>query len=227
MPIGEKTADALMAKLEPKVRALKVAPGTDPEAEMGPLVTKQHYDKVKGYIDAGVAEGAKLVVDGRGLKLQGYENGYFLGGTLFHALSPRLRTGAAATRSLPSTRISPRPLPPDRKPLSMAQATVAPEVHQSLDVHRNLTPQITLDLVARVDDPSDLDQVVVGEIVRLPVERNLRGKKDISRPRTPDPKNIGHCDLHAFVAGEIYSSDSRQDSALLIPGAACAEGSRR
>ena len=83
VPIGEKTADALMAKLEPKVRALKVAPGTDPEAEMGPLVTKQHYDKVKGYIDAGVAEGAKLVVDGRGLKLQGYENGYFLGGTIF------------------------------------------------------------------------------------------------------------------------------------------------
>ena len=83
VPVGQKTADALMAKLEPKVRALKVAPGTDPEAEMGPLVTKQHYDKVKGYIDAGVAEGAKLVVDGRGLKLQGYENGYFLGGTLF------------------------------------------------------------------------------------------------------------------------------------------------
>ena len=83
VPIGEKTADALMAKLEPKVRALKVGPGTDAESEMGPLVTKQHYEKVKGYIDAGVAEGAKLVVDGRGLKLQGYENGYFLGGTLF------------------------------------------------------------------------------------------------------------------------------------------------
>ena len=83
VPIGEDTANALMAKLEPKIRALKVAPGTDPEAEMGPLVTKQHYEKVKGYIDAGVAEGAKLVVDGRSLKLQGYENGYFLGGTLF------------------------------------------------------------------------------------------------------------------------------------------------
>jgi malonate-semialdehyde dehydrogenase (acetylating)/methylmalonate-semialdehyde dehydrogenase len=83
VPIGDKTADALMAKLEPKVRALKIGPGTDPEAEMGPLVTKQHHDKVKGYIDAGVAEGAKLVVDGRSLKLQGYENGYFLGGTLF------------------------------------------------------------------------------------------------------------------------------------------------
>ncbi|WP_374331394.1 CoA-acylating methylmalonate-semialdehyde dehydrogenase [Aestuariivirga sp.] len=91
VPIGQKTADALIAKLEPKVRALKVGPGTDPEAEMGPLVTKQHQDKVKGYIDSGVAEGAKLVVDGRGLKLQGYENGYFVGGTLFDNVTPEMK----------------------------------------------------------------------------------------------------------------------------------------
>ena len=91
VPIGQKTADALIAKLEPKVRALKVGPGTDPEAEMGPLVTKQHQEKVKGYIDAGVAEGAKLVVDGRGLKLQGYENGYFVGGTLFDNVTPDMK----------------------------------------------------------------------------------------------------------------------------------------
>ncbi len=83
VPVGEKTAEALIARLEPKIRSLKVGPGTDPEAEMGPLVTKQHLDKVRGYIDAGVAEGAKLVVDGRGLQLQGYENGFFVGGTLF------------------------------------------------------------------------------------------------------------------------------------------------
>jgi malonate-semialdehyde dehydrogenase (acetylating)/methylmalonate-semialdehyde dehydrogenase len=83
VPIGDKTADALIAKLEPKVRALKIGPGTDPEAEMGPLVTKQHFDKVRGYIDTGVNEGAKLVVDGRGFKMQGFENGYFVGGTLF------------------------------------------------------------------------------------------------------------------------------------------------
>jgi malonate-semialdehyde dehydrogenase (acetylating) / methylmalonate-semialdehyde dehydrogenase len=83
VPIGQKTADALVAKLEPKVRALKIGPGTDAEAEMGPLVTKQHLDRVRGYIDAGVAEGAKLVVDGRGFKMQGYEEGYFIGGTLF------------------------------------------------------------------------------------------------------------------------------------------------
>ena len=91
VPIGQKTADALIAKLEPKVRALKVGPGTDPEAEMGPLVTKQHQEKVKGYIDSGVAEGAKLVVDGRGIKLQGYENGYFVGGTLFDNVTPDMK----------------------------------------------------------------------------------------------------------------------------------------
>ena len=77
------SADKLIAKLEPRVRALKVGPGTDPEAEMGPLVTREHREKVKGYVDIGVKEGAKLVVDGRGLSLQGYENGYFIGGSLF------------------------------------------------------------------------------------------------------------------------------------------------
>ena len=56
---------------------------------MGPLVTKQHLDKVLGYIDKGVAEGAELVVDGRGFKLQGYEGGYFVGGTLFDRVTPR------------------------------------------------------------------------------------------------------------------------------------------
>ncbi|WP_454812998.1 CoA-acylating methylmalonate-semialdehyde dehydrogenase [Labrys neptuniae] len=87
VPIGEATAEALLAKLEPRVRALKIGPGTDPEAEMGPLVTKQHLDKVRGYIDTGVAEGAKLVVDGRGFAMQGYENGYYLGGTLFDGVT--------------------------------------------------------------------------------------------------------------------------------------------
>jgi malonate-semialdehyde dehydrogenase (acetylating)/methylmalonate-semialdehyde dehydrogenase len=76
-------ADPLIAALAPRVRALKVGPGTDPDAEMGPLITSAHRDKVKGYIGAGVAAGAKLVVDGRGLSLQGYENGYFLGASLF------------------------------------------------------------------------------------------------------------------------------------------------
>jgi malonate-semialdehyde dehydrogenase (acetylating) / methylmalonate-semialdehyde dehydrogenase len=81
--VGEGTAEKVLAKLEPKVRALKIGPGTDADAEMGPLVTKQHYDKVKGYIDTGVKEGAKLLVDGRGFKMQGYEGGYFMGGSIF------------------------------------------------------------------------------------------------------------------------------------------------
>jgi malonate-semialdehyde dehydrogenase (acetylating)/methylmalonate-semialdehyde dehydrogenase len=75
--------DKLLAKLAPRVQALKVGPGLDPQSEMGPLVTRQHRDKVMGYVDQGVKEGAKLVVDGRGLKLQGYENGNFMGGCLF------------------------------------------------------------------------------------------------------------------------------------------------
>ncbi|WP_276931417.1 CoA-acylating methylmalonate-semialdehyde dehydrogenase [Elstera cyanobacteriorum] len=83
--------DALMKKLEPRVRALKVGPGTDPTAEMGPLVTKEHFQKVQSYIDLGVAEGAKLLVDGRGLKLQGYEDGFFLGGSLFDHVKPDMR----------------------------------------------------------------------------------------------------------------------------------------
>jgi len=86
-----KAGDALMKKLEPKVRALKVGPGMDPESEMGPLVTKEHYEKVRGYVDTGVKEGAKLTVDGRGLKLQGYEKGYFLGGCLFDDVKPSMR----------------------------------------------------------------------------------------------------------------------------------------
>jgi malonate-semialdehyde dehydrogenase (acetylating)/methylmalonate-semialdehyde dehydrogenase len=84
-------ADALIERLEPRVRGLKVGPGTDPEAEMGPLVTRQHLDKVRGYVDEGVREGAKLVVDGRGLKLQGYENGFYIGGTLFDEVRPEMR----------------------------------------------------------------------------------------------------------------------------------------
>src|SRR5438270_10509951 len=83
--------DRLMDKLVPRVRSLKVGPGADPEAEMGPLVTGQHLAKVRSYVDLGVEEGAKLVVDGRGLKLQGYANGFFLGGCLFDDVKPEMR----------------------------------------------------------------------------------------------------------------------------------------
>ncbi|ARQ01138.1 CoA-acylating methylmalonate-semialdehyde dehydrogenase [Pseudorhodoplanes sinuspersici] len=83
VPVGEKTADALVQKLIPRVESLKVGPSTDPQADYGPLVTKAHLNKVRGYVDTGVKEGAKLLVDGRNFKLQGYENGNFLGGCLF------------------------------------------------------------------------------------------------------------------------------------------------
>jgi len=85
--------DKLMDKLVPRVSALKVGPGTDPEAEMGPLVTGAHLQKVRSYVDLGVAEGAKLVVDGRGLKLQGYEDGFFLGPTVLDRVSPAMAVG--------------------------------------------------------------------------------------------------------------------------------------
>ncbi|HYF57639.1 MAG TPA: CoA-acylating methylmalonate-semialdehyde dehydrogenase [Burkholderiaceae bacterium] len=88
--VGDATADALVARLSERVRAIKVADGMDETAEMGPLVTRQHFDKVKGYVDAGVAEGASLVVDGRGLKVQGRENGFFLGGCLFDRVAPTM-----------------------------------------------------------------------------------------------------------------------------------------
>jgi malonate-semialdehyde dehydrogenase (acetylating)/methylmalonate-semialdehyde dehydrogenase len=91
VPVGERTADALIARLVPRVRGLKIGPGTDPEAEMGPLVTGAHRAKVSAYIDQGVAEGAQLVVDGRGLRLQGYENGFFIGGSLFDRVTPDMR----------------------------------------------------------------------------------------------------------------------------------------
>ncbi|WP_206999925.1 CoA-acylating methylmalonate-semialdehyde dehydrogenase [Trinickia mobilis] len=76
-------ADDLIEKLTPRVKALKIKNGMEADAEMGPLVTGAHRAKVSGYIDAGVAAGAKLVVDGRGHKVPGHEEGFFLGGTLF------------------------------------------------------------------------------------------------------------------------------------------------
>ncbi|MCQ4159095.1 CoA-acylating methylmalonate-semialdehyde dehydrogenase [Roseomonas sp. GC11] len=91
VPVGEATAGALLERLVPKVRALRIGPGTDPEAEMGPLVTRQHLDKVRGYVDAGVAEGAQLVVDGRDFRRQGYEQGYFIGGTLFDHVTTEMK----------------------------------------------------------------------------------------------------------------------------------------
>lgn len=88
--VGDDTADALLARLKPKVQALKVGPGcgASPEPDMGPLVTGQHRDRVRSYVDLGVAEGAELVVDGR--DAAGRE-GFFLGGSLFDKVTPSMR----------------------------------------------------------------------------------------------------------------------------------------
>lgn len=83
VPVGRETADRLVAAVEPRVRALKVAPYTNEDSELGPVISKQSFDRIHGLIDEGVKSGASLVVDGRGIKLQGYEDGYFVGGCLF------------------------------------------------------------------------------------------------------------------------------------------------
>ncbi|MDC0513834.1 CoA-acylating methylmalonate-semialdehyde dehydrogenase [Pelagibacteraceae bacterium] len=83
--------DKLVKNLAKKVEALKVGSGMDKKSEMGPLVTKEHLEKVKGYVDIGIKEGAELVVDGRNLKLQGYENGYYIGGCLFDQVKKNMR----------------------------------------------------------------------------------------------------------------------------------------
>jgi malonate-semialdehyde dehydrogenase (acetylating)/methylmalonate-semialdehyde dehydrogenase len=92
VPVGEKTADALIQRLKPRVEALRVGIPTDPDSDYGPMVTAQQRDKVKDYIEMGVKEGAELVVDGRGFKMQGYDNGFYLGGSLFDRVTPNMRT---------------------------------------------------------------------------------------------------------------------------------------
>lgn len=91
VPVGKATADALMDRLVPRVESLKVGASTDLSADFGPLVTKAHLDKVRSYVDLGVQEGAKLVVDGRNFKMQGYENGFYMGGCLFDEVEPTMR----------------------------------------------------------------------------------------------------------------------------------------
>ncbi|OJW73471.1 MAG: methylmalonate-semialdehyde dehydrogenase (acylating) [Sphingomonadales bacterium 63-6] len=91
VPVGEETANALVAKLADKARALRVGPGIDDSNDMGPLVTAQHRDKVRSYIDLGVSEGAELVVDGRGFSVPNHAEGFFLGATLFDRVTPEMR----------------------------------------------------------------------------------------------------------------------------------------
>jgi malonate-semialdehyde dehydrogenase (acetylating)/methylmalonate-semialdehyde dehydrogenase len=88
--VGE-AGDQLVSRLAPKVENLRIGPWDDPKADMGPLVTAEHLQKVKGYVDLGVEEGAELVVDGRTQSLQGYENGNFMGGCLFDRVTADMR----------------------------------------------------------------------------------------------------------------------------------------
>ena len=86
-----KIGDPLVSKLTKKVESLKIGPGLDKNSEMGPLVTKEHLEKVKKYVDLGEKEGAKLVVDGRNIKLQGYEKGFYIGGCLFDNVKKNMK----------------------------------------------------------------------------------------------------------------------------------------
>ncbi|MFY7904585.1 MAG: CoA-acylating methylmalonate-semialdehyde dehydrogenase, partial [Burkholderiaceae bacterium] len=86
--VGDDTADKVVAALKLEIARMKVGPGTDAACDMGPLVTRPHFEKVKAYVDQGVKEGAQLVVDGRGLTVPGHENGYYLGPCLFDHVKP-------------------------------------------------------------------------------------------------------------------------------------------
>lgn len=92
VPVGEKTALALRGKLIPAIEKLKVGVSTDADAHYGPVVTAAHKKKIENYIQMGVDEGAELVLDGRGFKMQGHENGFFVGPTLFDHVKPEMES---------------------------------------------------------------------------------------------------------------------------------------
>ncbi len=92
VPVTDAVADALVDRLAPMIRALKIGPASEPGSEMGPLVTAEALARVQGAIDAGEAEGAEVVVDGRGFRqdMQGCEDGFFIGGTLLDRVTPEM-----------------------------------------------------------------------------------------------------------------------------------------
>ncbi|WP_030539411.1 CoA-acylating methylmalonate-semialdehyde dehydrogenase [Sphingobium sp. DC-2] len=92
VPVGEKTAAALREKMLPAIEALRVGVSTDPDAHYGPVVSAAHKARIENYIQMGVDEGAELVVDGRGFTLQGHEEGFFVGPTLFDHVTPTMRS---------------------------------------------------------------------------------------------------------------------------------------
>jgi len=92
VPVGKKTADEVRERVLAELETLKVGVSTDAAAQYGPVVTAAHKQRVEDYIQMGVDEGAELVVDGRGFKLQGYESGFFIGPSLFDGVKPTMRT---------------------------------------------------------------------------------------------------------------------------------------
>jgi len=88
--VGDDIADRLVSRLAPRIKALRIGASDDAATEMGPLVTREHLDRVRGYIDTGVTEGAQVLVDGRGVSVPGHA-GFFLGGTLFDRVRPDMR----------------------------------------------------------------------------------------------------------------------------------------
>jgi malonate-semialdehyde dehydrogenase (acetylating)/methylmalonate-semialdehyde dehydrogenase len=91
VPVGKGTADELMNRLVPRVESLKIGPSTDASADYGPLVTREALHRVRDYVEIGIKEGATLAVDGRGFKMQGYEDGFYMGGCLFDNVTKDMR----------------------------------------------------------------------------------------------------------------------------------------
>ncbi len=91
VPIGEQTAEALLERLVPRVENLRIGPSNDDDADFGPLISREAVDRVRNYVDLGVQEGATLRVDGRGFTMQGYEKGFYMGGSLFDHVTPKMR----------------------------------------------------------------------------------------------------------------------------------------
>jgi malonate-semialdehyde dehydrogenase (acetylating)/methylmalonate-semialdehyde dehydrogenase len=91
-PVGDKTAEALKARLITAIDGLRVGVSTDPDAQYGPVVTAAHKARIEAYIQMGVDEGAELTVDGRGFSLQGHEDGFFVGPTLFDHVTPTMQS---------------------------------------------------------------------------------------------------------------------------------------
>jgi malonate-semialdehyde dehydrogenase (acetylating)/methylmalonate-semialdehyde dehydrogenase len=91
VPVGKGTAEELMNRLVPRVESLKIGPSTDYSADFGPLVTREALDRVRNYVEIGIKEGATLAVDGRDFKMQGYEDGFYMGGCLFDNVTKDMR----------------------------------------------------------------------------------------------------------------------------------------